>query len=195
VHETQTGFNASSAFFGRVTARKFLAPAAILVLIGGVSVLGFKALRLWSGSNTDDSTVKRPSNNIKTNLNPPSSLAKTNKGSSNQRSINKAARTEIAISKAFNPKSLVAGAAALRTHPQQVPTISTARGSPALFGPDDKKKTRKSILRVANTATRGAIRDKESANPIVARKEPGKTPSPELGPAKDRKSTRLNSSH
>src|SRR5262249_49340726 len=43
VHETQTGFNASSAFFGRVTARKFLAPAAILVMIGGVSVLGFKA--------------------------------------------------------------------------------------------------------------------------------------------------------
>ena len=52
VHESRKEFNPGSALIGRLTARRPLLFAAILLVIGGVGVFWFRTSPGWSGPNT-----------------------------------------------------------------------------------------------------------------------------------------------
>jgi hypothetical protein len=175
VHETPPSFNPGSAFFGRVAPRKLLMPAAIVLIVGGISVLGFKALQRWLGNNAV-STTRIKINETRMNVNSARPLTKTAKAASNQRPVRKSPAEEIAVSTILNPRNIRAGAAGLRS-PQLVAdsqrdqTTASVRDHLASDSPEERSTTRKSILRITNgpiLAARGeTARTQLSVKPVL----------------------------
>jgi hypothetical protein len=195
VHETRSEFNPGSAFFGRLTLRHSVIGAAILLIIGGISALGFMTLRRSSNGQLSAAPAPAQSNNSKTDLRTAGS--NPTKPGRDQRSLNKAARTATAIRSVFDLKTIVAGANGLReatfvTPRFESPTALAVRPTVALFHAEDKKRTQKSNPHTVNTPNVAAVENKDRgqllgstadndkpANSAPARKETVKLPTPE----------------
>jgi ankyrin repeat protein len=157
VHETKTGFSPGSALVGRLTSLRFLALAAMLLIIAGGAVFWFMRPRDSSVSATTKPPVQADSGNIKAvSIPKPTELA-TTAPSTDQPATGTPVETKTADRTIDEPKPDIAASAALSgskvlaepTRPN--PTIPGTRNS--------KVETRNAIgATVADTRNRDRAR-------------------------------------
>jgi hypothetical protein len=106
VHETRAEFKPRSALVGHLKRIHPLGLALFLLIIGGIAIFSFIKLRDESASSNAAPPAQAERGNIKTDVNPPSTLPRTTESSA-QSTNNAPATTETAASTINDPNNAV----------------------------------------------------------------------------------------
>lgn len=192
VHENRKEFNPGSAFVGRLTSRRYVVFAAILLIAAVGGAVAFMMVRDSSGDKPASPVGQADRRSAKATLSPRSTpLNKT--ASSLKQNFIKPARAEPTVSKTRNLKSLVVSAGLLGVRvapelPRQDTAISARANTVTLAHTSNKKRSQPlrsvtAVNRARNdykdrrqTSTSARVRSDtdKKANSTVARKEPDK---------------------